>query len=196
MESQKYKVHKIEELEIKPTGKTFAFTNKEHKKIRVKVFGETFNIKGRLFPFGTPLFAIYSLDGKEVYPNHPVIRDGEPKENCERWTKENCWFPEDKPFKINLLEKLIKLGPDEELDNIKVIQNKLIYEGNRHNDFNLIFQEINNHYQFNYIQDELDCLHIGRWMGPSLQISQDEYLCRRVYPHERIITITDFLREK
>lgn len=171
---QKYKIYKTNEIEIRETGYKF-------------------DIPGRMLPLGTPLFAVYDKKDKEIYPR---FGKGEKKEACQRWLRENCWLPEDKPYPRKLLEKLIELEPNKKLENLKVVSNNRIYEGNRHDDFNLVFQEDKNYFQFDYFQSEWGSFSLGKWMRQSLQVDSKNYLCKRVYPHERTIIVKEFTRDK
>jgi len=170
----KYKIYKTSEIEINATG---------HK----------FDIPGRMLPVGTPLFAVYDKKGKGIYPK---FGKGEREESCKRWVKENCWLPGDKPYPKKLLERLAELEPRKQLENLTVILNNRVYEGNRHDDYSLVFQEEQNYFQFDYYQSEWGSLCLGKWMRQSLQVDAKNYLCKRVYPRERTVRIREFKFDK
>jgi len=171
---QKYKVYKTSEIEVKETG---------HK----------FDIPGRMLPVGTPLFAVYYGDGKNI---HPKFGRGEEKESCQRWVKENCWLPEDKLYSQKILKKLIELEPNKTLENFAVVSNEMTYEGNEHEDYSLVFQEEQNYFQFDYFRSRWGSFSLGKWMRPSLQVDSKNYLCKRVYPHEKTVRVREFTRDK
>jgi len=176
MMKQKYKVYKISEIKIEPTGAKF-------------------NIPGRILPIGSPLYAIYDSHKEVIYPKN-FQKEGETKERCERWTKDNCWYPEDKPFNLSLLKKLTQLEKEQKLEDLIVAENREVYEGNVHNEFRLVFNEKDNFYKFDYYTHLSSAVIIGRWMKESLQISKNKYLCKRVYPVKIVTTRIEFSAEK
>jgi hypothetical protein len=173
-----HKVYKISEIELKPTGKKF-------------------EIKGRLLPYGTPLYGVYNLNGRRIYPYYDeTIDPGATKENCQRWINESCWFPEDKAFRIKTLNRMSRFEPGQKLENLVVVRNDLVYDGNRHNEYRIIFRENDKHFKFDVVENEVGMFYVGKWMSPGLKIDKSWYLCKRVYPHERKVTVVEFKLER
>lgn len=167
---QKYNVYQLSELKIRGTGNKF-------------------DIPQRLLPVGTPLFGVYTQEGENIYPR---FGNGESKESCQRWLKENCWLPRDRPYPLKIIKSLIPLDRDQKIDGLMIMLNEVVYEGNIHSEFNLVFKDKKNYFQFDYIQGQSGFFYPGRWMKPSFQIDSKNYLCKRVYLHERIIIRRDF----
>ena len=175
MEKRKYpKIYKSSEVSLKQVGK--------------------FETKGMMLPYGTPLYVVVNSKGQQiypkVYPNLLHMNKGEAKERCNEWIRNFCWNPEDKSFRKSLLEKMMRMDDGQKIEDIVIVKNELKYEGERHAEFSLVFKQGEEHYRFGYI--DYCGLHLGRWMGKSLDINDIEYLCKRVKPNERTIKVTDF----
>lgn len=173
MGKRKYpKIYKSSEVSLKQVGK--------------------FEMKGMALPYGAPLYTVVNSQGEVIHPKYfNTLKRGCSKERCKEWIKMECWNPEDKPFRRSLLERLMRMDNGQKAKNIKVIENEATYHGERHSEGKVVFEQNGEYYRFGYI--DYFGLSLGRWQGQGLHLNDREYLCKRVYPKERIVKITDFV---
>ena len=169
-----------------------------HKsEVEIKPTGEKHNNPG-FMSHNMPLYAVWHIKEQRIlYPTETDILHIGFISRCETWVSENCVWHGDKLYHKTNLIKLIKLDEGESLESLVIAQNNLKYDGNRHNDFNLVFSDTQVFYSFPYYSDELGNLDIGR-LGRKdpCNLDKKNYLCRRVYPHKKVIVVREFKREK
>lgn len=169
--------------------------NKED--IEIRATGKVYNSPG-VIAHGKPLYEVIDLKtGKRLYPPHisPSDKDGDLEYPCKRWVEENCRWPGDREFSKDLLKKIRSLEEGEKLKDITVVENRIVYEGDAHYDYFMVFEQKGKYYSLEYYSRELGTAGFGKMHQRDACDLGKKYLCRRVYPKKEVITRTVYRRD-
>jgi hypothetical protein len=153
-------------------------------------------ISAEIRPSEIEKFCVYHKEtGELLYPNYSNTEleiFGKHKDECENWIGIKCAGSLDKPFLKKFLRKLTKLKEGYSLDDVSIIKNELMNEGERHADYQVIFKQGEGYYRFYYFVC-LGGLGIGIWHSNTNEIDKNTHLCRRVSPKKKVVVTTEFV---
>lgn len=126
--------------------------------------------------------------------NHDIIVEVsafKTEEDAKKWIERNCANPNDIMMKRKDLHEIIKLEVGGLYKKIKLVSTRQTYEGERHDDWEVVFEKNKKLYKF-YFYTTFFGPSLGQWNSGLYKIKDDLILCKNVQKVEKTITVASY----